>query len=41
MPTANIAPKKRGNQPDKPTEAYIADGEEVILHSTIPESMGT
>ena len=41
MLKGDIVPKKPGEKLDKPTEAYIADGEEIILHSAIPESMGT
>ena len=41
MPKDNIVPKKPGEKLDKPTEAYIADGEEIILYSTILESIGT
>ena len=41
MLKGNIVPKKSGKKLDKPTEAYIADGEEIILYSTILESIGT
>ena len=41
MPKGDIVPKKPGEKLDQPTEAYIADGEEIILYSTIPESIGT